>query len=73
LTRIDEETSEQLDIIPAQVRVLQHVRFSYACKACEETIKTAPARPSRFPRATLSPDYWATASALPVDHAKKRG
>jgi transposase len=29
LTRIGEETSEQLDIIPAQVSVLQHVRFTY--------------------------------------------
>jgi hypothetical protein len=47
LTRIGEETSEQLDVIPAQVRVLQHVRIKYACKDCEETIKTAslPAQP----------------------------
>jgi len=42
LTRIGEDTSEQLDIVPAQVRVLQHVRLKYVCKAGEETIKTAP-------------------------------
>jgi transposase len=30
-----EEISEQLDIIPATVQVLQHVRFKYACRACD--------------------------------------
>ena len=35
LTRIDEVTSEQLDIIPARAQVLQHVRFKYACRSCE--------------------------------------
>ena len=34
-TRIDEATSEQLDIIPAKIQVLQHVRFKYACRSCE--------------------------------------
>ena len=55
LTRIGEETSEQLDIIPAQVRVLQHVRFTYACKACEETIKTAPVPAQPIPKSNASP------------------
>jgi transposase len=55
LTRIDEETSEQLDIIPAQVRVLQHVRFSYACKAYEETIKTAPVPAQPIPKSNAFP------------------
>ena len=35
--RIGEEVSEQLEFIPASLRVLQHVRFKYACKACEES------------------------------------
>ena len=55
LTRIGEETSEQLDIIPAQVRVLQHVRFKYACKGCEETIKSAPVPPHPIPKSNASP------------------
>ncbi len=55
LTRIGEETSEQLDVIPAQVRVLQHVRPKYACKACEETIKTAPPPPQLIPKSNASP------------------
>jgi len=32
---IGQETSEQLDIIPAQLTVIEHVRLKYACKACE--------------------------------------
>ncbi len=44
LTEIGEDTSEQLDIIPAQVQVIRTIRKKYACKGCEDTIKTA-ARP----------------------------
>lgn len=38
---IGEETSEQLEIIPMQVRVIRHVRKTYACKACEIVPVTA--------------------------------
>jgi transposase len=34
-TRIGQETSEQLDIIPPKAQVLQHVRYKYACPDCE--------------------------------------
>ena len=55
LTRIGEQISEQLDIVPAQIRVIQHVRSTYACKACEETIKTAPLPPQPIPKSNASP------------------
>ena len=35
LTRIGEEVSEQLDYVPAQLRVIRHIRPKYACKSCE--------------------------------------
>jgi len=35
LSRIGEEVSEKLDIVPAQVRVIKHIRYKYACKGCE--------------------------------------
>src|SRR5690606_14024226 len=38
---IGEEISEQLEIIPMQVRVIRHVRKTYACKACETAPTTA--------------------------------
>ena len=33
--------SEQLDVIPAQLQVKEHVRFKYACRCCYGYIKTA--------------------------------
>jgi transposase len=41
LTRIQEIVSEQLDVIPAQLKVKEHVRFKYACRHCYGCIKTA--------------------------------
>ncbi len=32
---IGEEVSEQLNIIPAKIEVIRHIRLKYACKACE--------------------------------------
>ena len=43
---IGEETSEQLEIIPMQVRVIRHIRKTYACKACETAPVTADSRPN---------------------------
>ena len=33
LSKIGEETSRQLEYIPAHVKVLEHVRYKYACRA----------------------------------------
>lgn len=41
LTCIGEETSEQLDIIPAKITVLRHLRQKYACPCCEQYMITA--------------------------------
>ena len=41
LSKIGQETSEQLEVIPARLIVLHHVRLKYACKACGEGITTA--------------------------------
>lgn len=38
---IGEETCEQLEIIPMQVRVIRHIRKTYACKACDTAPVTA--------------------------------
>jgi transposase len=47
LVRIGEETSEQLDIIPVQLKVIHNIRPKYACKKCEgldsaHPVKIAP-------------------------------
>ena len=47
LKHIGAETHEQLDIIPAKIQVLKHVRLKYACPCCEKYLVTAqkPAQP----------------------------
>ncbi len=41
---IGEETSEQLDYVPAKVKVLEHVRLKYACRFCEREASAAGAQ-----------------------------
>lgn len=44
---IGEKASEQLDIVPATVRVIRNVRKTYGCSHCKQTIKSAklPSQP----------------------------
>ena len=55
LTKIGADRSEQLDYIPAQIKVLVHVREKWACKACEETVRTAPLPKQPIPKSIASP------------------
>ncbi|RQR24572.1 IS66 family transposase [Burkholderia sp. Bp9143] len=48
------EISEQLDVIPEQLRVIQHQRVKYACPCCDLGIKVTPAPPRIIPRGLLS-------------------
>jgi len=54
LVEIGRETSEQLDIVPAQVRVIRHVRIKYGCPRCHEGVKTAPLPPQPLPKSMAS-------------------
>ncbi len=54
LTEIGEVTSEQLDIIPAKIQVIRHIRKQYAC-TCGHCIKTAPLPPQPIPKSMASP------------------
>lgn len=38
---ISDETSEQLDIVPMQIRVIKHIRKVYGCRGCETAPVTA--------------------------------
>jgi transposase len=55
LHKIGEETSEQLDYIPAQVRVIKHIRYKYGCKNCELTVKLAPLPLQPIPKSISTP------------------
>jgi len=41
LKEIGEKISEQLDVIPMQIQVIQHVRKQYVCPCCDGFLKTA--------------------------------
>jgi transposase len=54
LVEIGVEISEQLDVIPEQLRVIQHQRVKYACPCCDLGIKVTPAPPRIIPRGLLT-------------------
>ena len=55
LVVIGEEVSEQLDIIPAKIQILRHIRKKYACPCCGNGVKTAPMPPQPIPKSNASP------------------
>lgn len=53
-TKIGEEVSEQYDVLPPKFRVLEQVRFVYACPTCNAAPRTADQSPSApLPRTPL--------------------
>ena len=56
MTVIGEEVSEQLDIVPATIRVLRHVRLKYGVgKGDASGVKIAPLPPQPLPKTLASP------------------
>ena len=63
LHRMGEEKHEQLELIPASIKVIEHIRPKYSCRHCEQqgtvvNIKIAPVPPAPIPKSM------ATASLL---------
>ncbi len=56
---IGEETSEQLDIVPMQIRVLKHVRKVYGCRGCETAPVTADKPAQLIEKSMASPSVLA--------------
>lgn len=59
LQRIAEVKNEQLEVIPATVAVIEHIRFKYACHHCQDQVKTAPQLPQMIPKSIASPSLLA--------------
>lgn len=60
LVRIGAETSEQLEFIPQQIKVIRHVRPKYACTHCEgvgsaKPVKIAPVPAQIIPKSIVTP------------------
>lgn len=47
---IGEDVSEQLDVIPAQIKVIRTIRKKYACPCCEGHVKRAPCPKTAIPK-----------------------
>jgi len=83
LSRIGEEVCEKLDIIPASIRVIRHIRYKYACRSCEgvdsdgPTVKIAPPPAQIIPKGIATPGLVAHiavskyADALPLYRQEK--
>ena len=54
LQAMSEVVSEQLDIIPAKIQVIRHIRKQYACR-CGQCIKLAPLPGQPIPKSMASP------------------
>jgi transposase len=66
---IGEETSEQLEYVPASLKVLVHVRPKYACRSCEEHVAIAAKPPQPIDRGLPGPGLLAwVALAKHGDH-----
>lgn len=55
LDLIGHESHEQLDVIPAQIKVIRHLRNKYACPCCDGYIKTANKPPQLIDKSIASP------------------
>jgi transposase len=78
MKRIKEIVSHQYDIIPASFRVIDNVRFVYAClDKCGEAVKTSSLTPQVLPRHQVTPSFLATIAvqkfedAIPLDRQVK--
>jgi transposase len=68
LEAMGEETCEQLDIVPARIRVLHHRRLKYACPCCRQHVVTAPMPAQPLPKSQASAGLLASiATAKYVD------
>ena len=52
---IGEKASEQLDIVPATIRVIRHIRKTYGCANCKQSIKSARLPAQLIPGSIATP------------------
>lgn len=53
--RIGFEKSELLDLVPTQLYVIEHRRYKYACRKCEEQVAIAPPAGKPIPKGLAAP------------------
>jgi transposase len=68
--KLGEDVRRELKIIPAQVKVVEHVRFKYGCRNCEKNNVTVPIKTSDGPRPLIKKSYASASSVSYVMTAK---
>lgn len=71
LFRIGEEVCEKLDIVPAKIRVIRHIRYKYACKCCQGVESEGPSVKIAPPPLQLIPKGIPTAGLVAYIAASK--
>jgi len=51
--KMGEDVRSELNIIPAQVKVVEHVRFKYGCRNCEKNNVTVPIKKAEAPQPVI--------------------
>jgi transposase len=54
-TKFGEEISEQLEFVPAVLHVIEHVRFKYTCRHCQEHVAVAEKPPQPIDKGLPGP------------------
>lgn len=55
LNKFGEDSYEQLEYIPAQLKIIEHIKAKYSCKNCYECVKTAKMPKQPIPKSIASP------------------
>jgi len=50
-----EDHTEQLEVIPAQIKVIEHIQVKYGCRGCEQGVTVAPKPAQPIPRSIATP------------------
>jgi len=79
LKKIKEISSKQYDVIPAEFRVIDNIRFIYVCSCnCGASPITSPLTPQVLPKHQVTPSFLATIAvdkfedAMPLDRQVKK-
>ncbi len=57
MIKIDEDWSEQLEYIPAKIKVIEYVRMKYACRTCD-TLSVGEKLASPIPKFMVGSSLW---------------
>lgn len=68
--KMGEELRSELNIIPAHVKVIEHVRFKYGCRNCEKNNDKVPIKIAEGPNPVIKKGYASPSSVAHVLTAK---